>query len=58
MFDGMGHAGHSVLVAKVADIDVEGSASLVRLRVMDEEGLEAIVQADNSVISVVEGRLL
>lgn len=36
MLDGMGHAGHAIFIAVVADVDVEGRASLVRLGIMDQ----------------------
>ena len=36
MLDGMGHAGHAVLIAVVVDVDVEGGARLVRRGIMDQ----------------------
>jgi hypothetical protein len=43
MFHGMGHAGHPVLIAEVANVDIEGGTGLVCLGIMDQESLEAIV---------------
>lgn len=58
MLYGVGHARHATLIAKVADTNIESRASLVRFRIMNEQGFQAVVEADNSIVAVVEGRLL
>lgn len=58
MFHSVGHAGHVVFVAEVADIDVEGGTGLVRLGIVDKQGLELVVEADDTIVAVVERGLL
>lgn len=58
MFDGVGHARHAVLIAEAADVDVQGCTGLVRVRIVNEEGLEAIVEAYDAVLPVIERGLL
>jgi hypothetical protein len=58
MLNGVRHSWHVGFITEIADVDVEGGASLVSLRVMDEKSLEVIVQTDNSIVPVVKGRLL
>jgi hypothetical protein len=48
------HSRHAVLIAKASDIDIHGSAGLVRLWVVDQEGLELVGQADDPIGPVVE----
>lgn len=42
MLYSVSHAGHAILIAKVANIDIEGGTGLVRLRIMNQESLEVI----------------
>lgn len=58
MLDGVRHAGHAILIAEVANVDIESGASLVRLRVVNQQRLEVVFEADNTVLAVVERRLL
>jgi hypothetical protein len=58
MLNGVRHSWHVGFVTEIADIDVESSASLVGLRVVDEKSLEIVVQTDDSIVPVVKGRLL
>lgn len=53
MFHSVGHSRHSVLVAEVPDMDVEGSTGLVGVGVMDEQGLEPVLQADYAVVAII-----
>lgn len=55
MFHGVRHAGHVVGVAEAAHVHVHGSADFVRVRIMDEQGLQLVRQADDAVGAVVEG---
>lgn len=46
-------------IAKMADMNIHGSARLVRFRIVDEEGLEFVVQqSDKTIGAIVEFRLL
>ena len=58
VLDSVGHARHDFLVAEAPYIDIDGSAGLVSLWIMDKENLELIFKADNSVSPVVQRRLL
>lgn len=42
MFDGMGPAGHLILVTKAPDVDVERSTRLVRFRIMDDKNFKLV----------------
>jgi hypothetical protein len=53
MLDSMGHARHIFLVTEGSNINVHGGACLVRLRVVYEQHLELIWQADHTVCTVV-----
>ena len=53
MFDGMCHPRHLILVAEAPNIDIHGGAGLVRLGVMNYQGLELIREADHPVGPVV-----
>lgn len=53
MFHSVGHPGHALLIAEVSDMNVEGSASLVSLKVMNKQSLESVLQTDNAVITIV-----
>lgn len=58
MFYSVSHAGHLLLVAEVADIDVEGGAGLVCFRIVDQQGFQLVGQPDNTIGPVVERRSL
>lgn len=54
MFYGVGHTGHSSLIAEVADIDIQGGTGLVGIRVMDEKSLELIIKTDDAVLAIIK----
>ena len=56
MFNSMGHAWYIRLVAEVSNIDVHGSAGLIRLGIMDEEGLQLVRKADYAIGPIIQGR--
>lgn len=58
MFNGMSHARHVLFIAKIPDIDIERSASLVSLIVMHEQCLKLIGKLNNSVFSIIGFGLL
>ena len=54
----MGHARHTIFVTEVSNIDVEGSASLVGFRVVDQQHLKVVLETDHTIVAVVQRRLL
>ena len=58
MLDGVRHSWHAIYVAEVSNVDVEGGASLVRLGVMNQQSLEVVLEPNDTIIAVVQGRLL
>jgi hypothetical protein len=50
----MGHARHGILIAKVSDMNIQRSASLVGLGVVDEKRFEAILQTDDTVLPIIQ----
>jgi hypothetical protein len=54
MFDRMGHTRDIRLVTEISNINVKSCAGLVRIRIIDQKRLELIVEANNSIIALVE----
>ena len=44
--------------AEIANVHVEGSTGLVRVRVMNQQSFKLVVELDDSVVSVIERGLL
>ena len=58
MLDGMGKPRHVLFIAEIANVHVEGSTGLVRVRVMNQQSFKLVVELDDSVVSVIERGLL
>lgn len=54
MFDGVGHPWHVVLIAEAPNIDIHGSAGLVRLWVVDYQSLELVRKPDDPVGPIIQ----
>lgn len=58
MLYSVSHARHTLFVAEVSDIDVEGGAGLVCVGIMDQQCLELVLEADDAIMTIVQRRLL
>lgn len=58
MLHGMGHTWHSIFVAEISHIDVQGGAGLVSLSIVDQQGFQVVLQADDAVVTVINRRFL
>lgn len=53
MLNSVCHSRHAVFVTEVSDIDIEGRAGLVCLRIMNKKSLKLIVKPNYTVIAIV-----
>jgi hypothetical protein len=54
MFYSMSHAGHAIFVTKIANIDIECSASFVRFGIVNKQSLKVVWKTHNAVITIVQ----